>query len=195
MGYTFNKKSSFKKLYNVFPTRQTMNKIKATLISEKITSNIAEAQSLFTTSRFGEKIGEKILYSLSEALFLVQEKKMEIVDNREKRLTQKEILKKFERIDKKFKTKFLVFKDLRKNGYIVKTALKFGAEFRVYEKGSKMQSHSKWLCFPVSESSQLTWQEFSAKNRIAHSTKKNLLIAIVDDEGTVSYYEVKWTKI
>jgi tRNA-intron endonuclease len=195
MGYTFNKKSSFKNLYNVFPTRQTMNKIKATLISEKITSNIAEAQSLFTTSRFGEKIGEKILYSLSEALFLVQEKKMEIVDNREKRLTQKEILKKFERIDKKFKTKFLVFKDLRKNGYIVKTALKFGAEFRVYEKGSKMQSHSKWLCFPVSESSQLTWQEFSAKNRIAHSTKKNLLIAIVDDEGTVSYYEVKWTKI
>jgi len=195
MGYTFNKKSSFKKLYNVFPTRQTMNKIKATLISEKITSNNAEAQSLFTTSRFGEKIGEKILYSLSEALFLVQEKKMEIVDNREKRLTQKEILKKFERIDKKFKTKFLVFKDLRKNGYIVKTALKFGAEFRVYEKGSKMQSHSKWLCFPVSESSQLTWQEFSAKNRIAHSTKKNLLIAIVDDEGTVSYYEVKWTKI
>ena len=121
---------------------------------------------------------------------------MEIFDNREKKLTQKEILKKFERIDKKFKTKFLVFSDLRKSGYIVKTALKFGAEFRVYEKGKKVnESHSKWICFPVSENKQLTWQEFSAKNRVAHSTKKNLLIAVVDDEGSVSYYEVKWTRI
>ena len=53
-----------------------MNKIKATLISEKVTSNTAEAQSLFATSRFGERLGEKILYSLSEALFLVQDKKI-----------------------------------------------------------------------------------------------------------------------
>lgn len=173
-----------------------MTKIKANLISEKVTSNTAEAQNLFATSRFGEKLGEKILYSLSEALFLVQDKKMDIIDYRDNKLAQKEILKKFSRIDKNFKTKYLAFKDLRKNGYIVKTALKFGAEFRVYEKGSKMgQSHSKWLCFPVSENKQLTWQEFAAKNRIAHSTKKNLLIAVVDDEGEVSYFEVKWTRV
>ena len=173
-----------------------MNKIRATLISEKITSNTTEAHSLFTSSRFGEKLGEKILYSLSEALYLVQNKKMDIYDSRENKLAQKEILKKFTRIDKKFKTKYLVFKDLRKNGYIVKTALKFGAEFRVYEKGSKInQAHSKWICFPVSENKQLTWQEFSAKNRVAHSIKKNLLIAVVDDEGSVSYYEVKWTRV
>jgi len=173
-----------------------MTKIKATLISEKITSNTAEAQNLFTTSRFGEKLREKILYSLSEALYLVQNKKMDIYDYRDKKLTQKEILTKFSKIKKDFKTKYLAFKDLRKNGYIVKTALKFGAEFRVYEKGSKIkQAHSKWICFPVSENKTLTWQEFSAKNRVAHSTKKNLLIAVVDDEGSVSYYEVKWTKI
>ncbi len=173
-----------------------MAKIKATLISERITSNSIEAQNLFATNRFGEKIGEKILYSLPEALYLVQDKKMEIVSNQNKILTQNEILKKFERIDKKFKTKYFVFKDLRKKGYIVKTALKFGAEFRVYEKGKKIsESHSKWILFPVSENKQMTWQDFSAKNRIAHSTKKNLLIAIVDEEGDVSYYEIKWIKI
>jgi len=171
-------------------------KIKATLISEKITSNTAEAQNLFATSRFGEKIGEKIFYSLSEALYLIQDKKMEILNYQNKILTQKEILKKFERIDKKFKTKYLVFKDLRKKGYLVKSALKFGAEFRVYDKDKKIgKDHSKWICFPVSENNQITWQEFSAKNRVAHSTKKNLLIAIVDDEGDVSYYEVKWTRV
>ena len=173
-----------------------MKKIKATLTSERITSNTAEAQNIFVTSRFGEKSGEKILYSLSEALFLVEDKKMEIVDSRDKILSQKEIMKKFEKIDKKFKTKYFVFKDLRKKGYIVKTALKFGAEFRVYKKGEKInESHSKWILFPVSENKQMTWQDFSAKNRVAHSTKKNLLIAVVDDEGSVSYYEVKWTKV
>lgn len=172
-----------------------MQKIKANLISERITSNTAEAQSLFEKSQFGKKLGEKILYSLPEALFLTQNKKMEIYNHQNKKLTQEEILKKFQRIDKKFKTKYLVFKDLRQKGYVVKSALKFGAEFRVYEKGQKVgKHHSKWICFPVAENKQMTWQDFTAKNRVAHSTKKNLLIAIADEEGDVSYYEVKWTQ-
>jgi tRNA-intron endonuclease len=40
----------------------------------------------------------------------------------------------------------------------------------------------------------MTWHDFSAKNRVAHSTNKTLLIAIVDEESDVSYYEVKWTR-
>jgi len=172
-----------------------MPKIKATLISERITSNSTEAQTLFEKSSFGEKLGEKILYSLSESLFLVEEKKMEIHDHQNKKLTNEEILKKFQNIDKKFKTKYLIFKDLRQKGYIVKSALKFGAEFRVYEKGKRINNaHSKWILFPVTENSTMTWQDFSAKNRVAHSTKKNLLIAVADEEGDVSYYEVKWTQ-
>ena len=121
---------------------------------------------------------------------------MEIFDFRDKKLSEKEILKRFEKIDKKFKTKYFVFKNLREKGYIVKTALKFGAEFRIYKKGEKIgKHHSRWICFPVSENQTMTWQEFSSKNRVAHSTKKNLLIAIVDDEGSVSYYEVSWKRV
>jgi tRNA-intron endonuclease len=84
---------------------------------------------------------------------------------------------------------------LRKKGYVVKTALKFGADFRVYEKGAKPgQKHAKWLVFVENENNQLTWHEFSAKNRVAHSTKKKLLLSIVDAENSVSYYEVSWIK-
>ena len=170
--------------------------IQSTLISDKVTSNSAEAHSLFTSQRFGERLEEKILYSLPEALFLVQKKKMTIQDFRGKNISQKDLLKKFQRIDKKFKTKYFVFKNLRAKGYIVKTALKFGAEFRVYEPGKKIgKHHAKWILFPVSETQQMTWHDFSAKNRVAHSTKKNLLIAIVDEEGDVSYYEVGWKKL
>jgi tRNA-intron endonuclease, archaea type len=173
-----------------------MEKIKATLISERIFSNSKEAFGLFESQRFGERTGEKIFYTLQEALFLVETKKMEIVDSKEKKLSERELLKKFERIDKKFKTKYLVFRDLRQKGLVVKTALKFGAEFRVYEKGKSIgEDHAKWILFPVSQNEQLTWQDFSAKNRIAHSTNKKLLIAVVDEENEVSYYEVNWLNL
>jgi tRNA-intron endonuclease len=170
-------------------------KIKASFIGEKISSNAKSAVELFSSQRFGEKIGEKISYSLTEALFLVENKKIDIYDFKNKKLTQKQLMRRFEKIDKKFKIKYIVFKDLRQRGYIVKTALKFGAEFRVYEKGKKIgKEHAKWILFPVSENQEMTWHDFSAKNRIAHSTKKNLLIAIVDEEGDVSYYEVSWKR-
>ena len=184
------------KLYIITPTIISMEKIQATFMSEKIFSNTKEAFSLFESQRFGERTGEKIFYTLQETLFLVENKKMELLDSKDKKITEKDLLKKFEKIDKKFKTKYLVFRDLRQKGMIVKTALKFGAEFRVYEKGKKIsEDHAKWILFPVSENQILTWQDFSAKNRIAHSTNKKLLIAVVDEENAVSYYEVNWLKI
>ena len=171
-----------------------MAKIKAILSAGKITSNTKLAFSLFAESRFGEKVGEKITYSLVEALFLVEENKMEIY-SKEKKLDNKKILHEFEKLDKNFYVKYAVFKDMRKKGYIVKSALKFGAEFRVYQKGASLgEDHALWILYPVSENSQLTWHDFSAKNRVAHSTNKKLLIAVVDEEEDVSYYEVKWLK-
>lgn len=169
-------------------------KIQANIIGEIISSNSSEAFSLYNKSRFGERKEDKVKYSLSEALYLVEKGKMEVL-SRDKKIPEKELLKKFQRFDKKIQIKYPVFKDLRSKGYIVKTALKFGAEFRVYEKGSKVgEGHARWIVFTDYESNKLTWHEFSAKNRVAHSTKKNLLIAIVDSEGDVTYYEIKWIK-
>ena len=84
---------------------------------------------------------------------------------------------------------------MREKGHILKTALKFGAEFRVYKKGIKPgKDHALWLLYPVKESENHSWYDFAAKNRVANSTKKKLLIGIVDDEEDVSYYEISWLK-
>jgi len=171
-----------------------MNKIQAHIIGEIISSNDSEAHSLYKKSSFGEPVSGKIQYSLSEALFLVEKDKLEIF-SRNKKLSKKELMNKLKRIDKKIQIKYPVFKDLREKGYIVKTALKFGADFRVYDKGQKPgNKHAKWIVFADHESKRLTWPEFSAKNRVAHSTKKNLLLAIVDEEGDITYYEVRWLR-
>ena len=171
-----------------------MKKIKAYIVGENISSNTSEALTLHNKSSFGEKVGEKIQYSILETLFLVEKKKMEVF-SQSKIVSEKDLMNKFKRIDKKIQIKYPVFKDLREKGYVVKTALKFGAEFRVYDKGAKPgEKHAKWIVFTDHESRRLTWHEFSSKNRVAHSTKKNLLLAIVDEEGDILYYEVKWVK-
>ena len=171
-----------------------MEKIQAHIIGDIISSNTSEAHTLYKKSCFGEPIREKIQYSLSEALFLVEKGKMEII-LRTKKVQLKELIKKFQKIDKRIQIKYPVFKDLRERGYIVKTALKFGADFRVYDKGTKPgKKHAKWIVFTDHESNRITWPEFSAKNRVAHSTRKSLLLAIVDEEGSISYYTVNWIK-
>ncbi|MEX0920766.1 MAG: tRNA-intron lyase [Candidatus Pacearchaeota archaeon] len=171
-----------------------MKKIQAHLIGETIFSNSSEAFSLHKKSHFGEPSGEKVIYSLSEALFLIEENKLEVLSQK-KILSFDELMRKSRRFDKKIQIKYPVFKNLRKKGNIVKTALKFGADFRVYEKGTGPgKKHAKWIVFVDHESKRTSWQDFSAKNRVAHSTKKKLLIAIVDNENDVSYYEIKWLK-
>ena len=169
-------------------------KIKAIFTGETVYSNTKEAVNLYGTARLGEMVEGRIQYSLQEAMLLLEEKKMDIYE-KSKKLPEKKFQEKCKTIDKKFSTKYSVFRDLRKRGYIVKTALKFGADFRVYEKGKHPgEEHARWILYPVKETDMLTWQDFSAKNRVAHSTKKRLLIAIVDEEGDITYYEVAWTR-
>ncbi|GBE19852.1 MAG TPA: tRNA-intron lyase [Candidatus Pacearchaeota archaeon] len=171
-----------------------MEKIQAHIIGEIISSNASEAHALYKKSCFGEPKAGKIQYSLSEALFLVEKEKMDLL-SRNKQIPKRELIKKLQRIDKKIQIKYPVFEDLRERGYIVKTALKFGADFRVYDKGARPgKQHAKWIVFAEHESRKLTWHEFSAKNRVAHSTRKNLLLAIVDEEGDITYYECRWLK-
>lgn len=168
--------------------------ITARILGETISSNSREAFALYEKSRFGERKKEKVEYSSLEALFLLSENKIEVLSNN-KKLTEDQLLKKLKQHDKRLSLKLAVFSDLRKKGYIVKTALKFGAEFRIYEKGIKPgQDHARWIAFPVKESEAHSWHDLAAKNRVSHAAKKRLLIAIVDEESDVTYFEVAWIK-
>jgi len=174
--------------------KQEKTTIKAVFTGESIYSNKKEAFSLNQQSRFGEQKEGKILYSMFEALYLLEKGKIELTEKK-KKMSFEKLMDKAKQMDSRILTKYLVFKDMRNRGYIVKTALKFGAEFRVYDKGkSPGEEHAKWILYPVREADNLTWHDFSAKNRVAHSTKKNLLIGIVDDENDCTFYEVKWIK-
>jgi len=65
---------------------------------------------------------------------------------------------------------------LRDKGYVVKTALKFGADFRVYEKGrTPDEEHAKWIVFVEHESNKFSWQDFFFKEQSCTFNKKEPL--------------------
>ena len=160
---------------------------KGTLIGNKV---VLSTSSLFDRSVFGNlnKQGG-IELSSEEALYLVEKKKIDVdvsFDN---------LRRKFNRSNKNFEERYAVFRDLRNRGYILKSGLKFGCDFRVYDKGSRPgKAHAKWLVFATKENAKSSWKEMSGMARVANSTKKNVLVGIVDSENGVSYFEVSWRR-
>ncbi|MFC1698213.1 tRNA-intron lyase [Nanoarchaeota archaeon] len=199
-----SKKSTIKKVELAEPEpekskseeQKPRKKIIATFLGERvITEDSDEARELNHKSVFGTIENEKVYLSLIEALYLFEKNRIEILDGRKKKVEVEKFVKKAQKLEPNFWIRYIVFKDMRNRGYVVKTALKFGADFRVYERGIKPgEDHARWILYPVDEASTITWYEFAAKNRVAHSTKKRILIAVVDAENDVSYWEIRWMR-
>lgn len=130
---------------------------------------------------------DRIQLSPLEAAYLAQRGRSSLLDGRGKKLEYSRLLR-----SRRDWLHYVVFRALRDAGHRVKTGLKFGAEFRVYERGK--HGHSRWIVYPVRERETLTWHDFAAKNRVAHSVNKRLLIAVVDHEDGVSFWEVSWIR-
>jgi len=120
-------------------------KIKADFSRQRIISEEkGAAKELYNQSRFGEPKDGKIQYSLVEGLYLLEKGKMTI--KYKKNLKSDDFIKLAQEIEPNFWVRYCVFRDLRQRGYVVKTALKFGADFRVYDRGIKPgEDHAKWL--------------------------------------------------
>ncbi len=169
--------------------------ITAHIVSHQIQSNSKEAFALREKSLFGERDGEQILYLPVEILFLIKNKKLTLIKN-SRQLTYEQALSALKRLDSRIALKFPVYADLKKKGFILKTGLKFGGDFRVYAPNTiPGKEHAPWILVCYKESQKVDWHEFSSKNRVAHSTNKKILLALVDQENNPNYYEISWKKI
>jgi tRNA-intron endonuclease len=136
---------------------------------------------------YGRKSNDKLELSLLEALYLMERGSLELeIDGRP--AVSSDLMDRIE--DKDFTLKYRVYSDLRERGYITKTGFKFGAHFRVYERGGYPSEHSKYLVHCVTEGDTLSFPELSRAVRLAEGVKKTLVFAVVDEEGDVTYYSV-----
>jgi tRNA-intron endonuclease len=178
-------------------TKKPEAEVKSIYCRERVLAESSDkSREMYDKSRYGTILEDgRLQLSLLEALYLMEKGKLDILDSKGKAIKFEQFLKKAQKFEPNFWIRYCVFKDIRNRGYIIKTALKFGADFRIYDRGMKPgEAHARWIVYPVHEGESLTWYEFAAKNRVAHSTKKRLLIGIVDDEGDVTYYEIRWMR-
>ncbi len=142
---------------------------------------------------FGEKRGNKLLLSPEEAIYLSEKRKdFSIVDEDNNQVDYTDLMKFFSKKDKDFPKKYLVYKNLKERGYVVKTGFKFGTHFRVYPRGIKPgEGHSTWLVHVIDESHKCGFTEISRSVRLAQNVKKKMVFAVVDKEGDITYYKIE----
>jgi tRNA-intron endonuclease len=143
-------------------------------------------------SHFGKLEGERLELSLIESTYLMEKGKITIFEKEKEHSLNDmvQILK-----EKGLYGKYVVYRDLRNRGYIVKTGFKYGSEFRLYERGSAPgEGHSDYLVKVIFENYELDISNFSSYVRVAHGVNKNLLMAVVDEEGDITYYNVEWIR-
>jgi tRNA-intron endonuclease len=170
---------------------------KTTLIKNKvIVFDQRLASRIFNKGYFGSFENRKLELSLEEGLYLMEKKQLEVYNRNGKKMSIRSFITFAERTQKRFWARYCVFKYLRSMGYVVKTAFKYGGDFRVYNKGDKPgKAHAAWILYVATEHESMPFLNFTAVNRIAHSVKKNTLFGVVDDEDSVTFYEIRWIKI
>src|SRR3989344_8891689 len=138
--------------------------VKAFFSDERVlTESSDDARELYNQSRYGNLLDDgRVQLSLIEALYLMEKKRIKVYDSRNKEINYENLLKKSQKAEPNFWVRYCVYRDIRNRGYIIKTALKFGADFRIYDRGVKPgEDHARWVVFPVHEGSTLTWYEFA----------------------------------
>jgi len=146
---------------------------------------------------YGKVSGKNIELGLVEAAYLLQKKKISIVSGK-KKISFKDFLKYSEEKERNFHARYIVYSDLRERGFLVKTGLKFGCDFRVYDRGVKIKKgpksaheHTKWIVHAIPEEFSCSFPELSRAVRLAQNIRSEMIWALVDNENDVTYFSIK----
>jgi tRNA-intron endonuclease len=164
-----------------------------------------EAVVLYDESGFGkpqpEENPDRLELELVEATYLVEKGKIKVFikeDKKKKHFDFQDLMEIGTRNVNQFHPQFIVYRDLRDRGYLVKTGYIFGSHFRVYERGVKLKrgpkaphEHTHFIVHCVSEEAAFSLPEMSRAVRLAHNIRATFVWAVVDKENKVTFYEIK----
>lgn len=143
------------------------------IFNEKVSKNLHEKEF------YGKPFGKGLQLSLVEAFYLFEKGIADIKTINGKKISKEKLEKIILKLQPDFKSRLIVFKDLKKKGLIVKTGFKFGAHFRVYTSRPD-DTHAEYLIHVVEKGFRSSWSEVSRAVRLAHSVNKDIVFAIVD---------------
>ena len=86
--------------------------------------------------------------------------------------------------------RFLLYRDLRTRGYVVKDGFGFGSDFRVYERGNYGLKDAKFLIFAFNEGTQQKIGKLYKNIEEITKMGKEPIIAVIERRGEIIYYKV-----
>ncbi len=177
-------------------------KIQGELVENRIiVKDIENSRILFSSGYYGKPLGipkpkginfdAPLILDLIESYYLIQIGKLQITFN-DKTLSLKELKIICKKQYDKFDSKYIVFKTLRDQGYIVSPGIKFGCDFAVYERGPGID-HAPFLVQVLPRDEIMTASAIILSGRLATTVKKQFIIAIPKiRDKTVEFIGFEW---
>jgi len=169
-----------------------MGKIKVfgELDGDKVICTNKKVQDAIASKNFGERYDNYTVLDVYEALYLVDVRNMTIMYKGEE-LSKNDVIQKIlEGTNQKYLLhKYQVYKEIREKGYVIKTGLKFGFDFRVYPKDKTIdEAHTEFVVSIVPQDTMLTNEDISRSVRMALGLHAKAVFAIIDNELETTYY-------
>ncbi|MDH7510594.1 MAG: tRNA-intron lyase [Methanolinea sp.] len=143
----------------------------------------AEGKSLYEQSGYGRPERDGLRLAPEEALYLLHRGRIEVPGH-----TFDSLLALFA-ANTNFMRSFLVYRDIRERGYAVQTG---PHDFRVFRRGQKPgRGPSQYSISVVSERDLIVFQKVIEEVSASRNIRKQHVLAAVDDENELTYYEVK----
>ena len=138
---------------------------------------------------YGEIEKEKLFLKQFETLYLLYTNKL-VLKKGKKPIDFDFFMNVCQKTDSEILTKFLIYRDLRNRGYVVKDGFGFGSDFRVYERGHFGEKGAKFLIFGLNEGQQEKMGNLQKKIQEITQMGKEPIIAVIERRGEVIYYKI-----
>ena len=135
---------------------------------------------------------EGLTLSPCDALYLVEKGKVDVVDASDgSKLSFNDLLSRFMEVDERVWTKYLIYRDLRSKGYVVRDGVGLGIDFQVYGKGEFGKSLPRYIVVGLCEGESRPISQIVRAVEEAETLGKELKLAVLDRRGEVVYYTVR----
>src|SRR4030042_452098 len=153
---------------------------------------IAEKSSIDALSQRGYGTAENDVYTLAfyEALYLLDKELLEVKDEKKKAVDFQDLLQRYEEADKNAWVNYLVYRDLRSRGYVVREGFGVGTDFRMYERGAYGKDTASYLVLGTQEGKPLPVDDLAKVLRHCQSEETELILAVMNRRGEIVYYSV-----
>ncbi|MFH0897251.1 MAG: tRNA-intron lyase [Candidatus Bathyarchaeota archaeon] len=171
--------------------------VAATFQNGEVTVPSKEETNMLLQSGYGTLMKDKTAaLSRCEALYLVAEKRMKVLEGADEvEVPFQSLLDRFKVEDSEVWTRYLIFRDLRSRGYVVKDGIGLGIDFRVYERGQYHTKAAKYVVFAISEGSPIPANRLGEILKLVHGMKRELIVAVMDRRGEIVYYSLSWLNL